>query len=414
MVSQLQPGDHLQLAPGEYTQSLNLRELRGTADAPIVISGPSEGEPAIFLARSGRNTIQLRNSAHLVIQHLTLDGRGQNAAAIVAESEGEHTHSITIQYLRISNYDRSQGHIGISTRVPAWNWVIRNNEIRNVGTGMYLGRPDGSAPFVAGLIENNLFEKTTGYNAQIKHQNVRDLVPGMPSHPQQTIIRYNVFSKAQSSSTGNSARPNLLLGHWPPEGVGMHDRYLVYGNIFYQNPSERLFQGEGNLAIYNNLFVNHHGDGLIVRPHNHTPRQVHILKNTFVANGFGINIVQPDTDYEQVVAGNAVFSDNPLVLPGHVDSRQNFTADRADARALLISPESGLEGLDLYPRNRSLQSPNPIEHTLVAPGLNVDFNNRTRHHNTWGAYDDNAKENPGRSGRIGPNVENCKPCQRYH
>ena len=112
---------------------------------------------------------------------------------------------------------------------------------------MYLGNSDGSAPFIAGIIENNLIVDTIGYNLQIKHQRPRPDFPGMPAGRSLTLIRHNVFAKAEGG-VREAARPNVLLGHFPLEGSGTEDRYAVYGNFFYQNRYEALFQGEGNIA----------------------------------------------------------------------------------------------------------------------------------------------------------------------
>ena len=51
-------------------------------------------------------------------------------------------------------------------------------------------------------------------------------------------------------STGGSARPNLLVGGFPPTGWGANDSYEIYGNFFYNNPVEALFQGTGNIKLY--------------------------------------------------------------------------------------------------------------------------------------------------------------------
>ncbi len=59
-----------------------------------------------------------------------------------------------------------------------------------------------------------------------------------------------------------SPRPNVLVGHFPLEGPGVDDDYAIYGNFFYQNRDEALFQGEGNVALYGNLFVNEYGDAI--------------------------------------------------------------------------------------------------------------------------------------------------------
>ena len=410
VVGQLRPGDWLRLAPGEYTGGLQLHRLRGTAENPIVISGPSAGDPAVFVGRSGANVISLLDSAYVVIRHLTLDGRGRNVSGVVAEGHGTYAHDIVIEHLRIRNFDANLGNVGITTRVPAWNWVIRHNDIRDVGTGLYLGHSNGGAPFIGGLIENNFIAETLGYNAQIKHQHVRDQLPGMPTEPRETLVRYNVFSKAEGGRSDAHARPNLLLGHFPPEGPGSSDRYLVYGNLFHENPHERLFQGEGNLAIYNNLFLNRGGDGLIVMRHNHVPKDVQILRNTVVAEGFGITIADPDPAYRQVVAGNAVFAAEPLRLPRHISSNDNFTADRAAAITNLSNPDAGLADLNLYPLAHALQKETPIAFGDDLPGLEDDYNGRPRQEPTWGAYGSGHRTNPGRRGGVGPNVPGCAFC----
>ena len=75
----------------------------------------------------------------------------------------------------------------------------------------------------------------------------------------------------------------MLVGHFPREGRGAEDNYAVYGNFFYQNRHEALFQGEGNVALYANVFVNEHGDGVRIQPHNDVPRRIVIAFNTVLA-----------------------------------------------------------------------------------------------------------------------------------
>ncbi|WP_156946829.1 chondroitinase-B domain-containing protein [Ectothiorhodospira haloalkaliphila] len=407
----LQPGDHLQLSSGTYPRNLRLQNIKGTPEAPIVISGPESGEPAIFEARDGENTISLSRSAHVTVRHLTLDGRGRNAAGVVLERNGRYAHHITLEHLTIRNYDASQGHTGITTRASAWDWTIRNNHIHDIGTGLYLGRPDGSAPFIGGLIENNAIRRTLGYNMQIKHQDVRDRLPGIPTEPRETIIRHNLFSKAERASSDSSARPNLLVGHWPTEGPGRHDRYLIYGNLFHENPHERLFQGEGNVALYNNLFFNSRGPGLIIMRHNDVPKAVYILQNTLVTAGTGIHITHADPDYTQKVTGNALFSPNPLQVIASIDTEHNFTASLEYAVPYLHNATPRLEQLDLYPRPDALVRTKAIPPVDHLPHLDLDYNHRPREQATWGAFDGAKPRNPGRETSIGPPFKlDCPNC----
>lgn len=382
----LRPGDRLELAPGVYRGGLDLRGIQGTEKQPIVIAGPrGEAGSATFVGQDGRNTVRFEDSAHIELRRLELDGRSANANGIVAEAEGTFTHNITLANLRIRNYDISQGSTAVTTRSAAWDWTIRDNEIRGVGTGLYLGQPDGEAPFIGGVIEGNHIAETLGYNAQIKHQNERAMVEGMPTNRRDTVIRDNTFSKAEGGNSGDGARPNLLVGHWPERGPGANDRYLIYGNLFYENPHERLFQGEGHVALYNNAFVNRDGDGVVLGPHNDVPKEIRILRNTVVARGFGIRLRGADRGYQQVVSGNAVFADPPLDLEATEDD-DNFTAGFAEAPDRLRAPDAGLDDLDLRPQGDALRKDRPLALPEDPPGLGHDRNGQLRTEPFWGAY----------------------------
>ncbi len=90
---------------------------------------------------------------------------------------------------------------------------------------------------------------------EIKHQlnGQRELLPETSVNGK-TIIRHNVFTKDETSSTGGNARPNLLVGGFATSGFGSQDYYEIYGNFFYNNPVEALFQGTGNIMLYQNIF----------------------------------------------------------------------------------------------------------------------------------------------------------------
>ena len=351
----LQPGDTLALSLGTYNRGLGVHNLNGTEVAPITIMGPSSGVRAVFVAQSGSNTVSISNSSYVRILNLQLDGRNLPVDAVKAEGTSQWAHHITLENLYIQRYDNNQQIVGISTKCPAWNWIIRNNIIDTAGTGMYLGNSDGSAEFVAGLIEGNLIADTIGYNLQIKHQYVRNTAIGEPESGS-TIIRNNVFIKARNASFGGDARPNVLVGHWPLTGVGSTDHYLVYGNFFFQNPTgQGLFQGEGNIALYSNLFYNSLGNGLMIQPHNELPRDITVFGNTVVTLATGIQVVGGAPGYSQLVIGNASFAQNPIQAQ---NQSSNVTGTLATARNYLNAPFAQLgQGLDLYPQVGPLRGP---------------------------------------------------------
>lgn len=308
-VAKLRPGDRLLLAPGDYRQGLSLHTLSGRSGQPIVIAAVDPDAPPRLIARAHANTVSLVDVRHLILRHLELDGQNLPVDAVKAEGHSRYADFITLEHLYIHDHAASQQNVGISTKCPAFGWVVRANRIERVGTGMYFGDSDGSDPFVAGTIESNRISQTVGYSLQIKHQKSR---PSSYPGRHDTTIRYNVFFK-QNDLPGPDARPNVLLGHFPLTGAGNGDRYLVYGNLFLHNPSEALLQAEGRVAVYDNVFINASGDAIHVQPHNDEPWNMAIFSNTILAAGTGIQIRRGATpSYRQRVIANVVSAATPL------------------------------------------------------------------------------------------------------
>jgi hypothetical protein len=379
----LAAGQTLRLEAGLYEHGLPIHGLVGSADAPIVIEGPVSGGRAIFVARPGANTVSIVDSAHVVIRNLVLDGRHLAVDAVKAEGHARWAHHITLENLRIVNHGAHQSLVGISTKCPAWGWVVRGNAIVGAGTGMYFGNSDGSAPFIASLIEGNRVIDPIGYAVEIKHQQSRPGIDGLPAGDQHTAIRRNVFVKSRGGSTGEMARPNLLVGHFPLSGRGAQDRYLIYRNLFFDNPTEALFQGEGNIALYNNLFVNPHGDAVAIQPHKHLPRRIAVFQNTVVASGSGIKLVGQEAGAARYVAGNLVCSPRPLV--GEIDGH-NATAAFEAAAEWVVQPFGSIETIDLSARRTSAIALHPLPRELAAlPDADLDYLGRRRDGATAGA-----------------------------
>jgi len=348
-------------------------------------SGPSRswGGPAIdlrgarFLARPGASTVSLLDVSHLVIRNLELDGRNQPVDAVKAEGHGHYANYVTLEKLYIHDHAASQQNVGISSKCPAFGWIVRDNRIERVGTGMYFGNSDGNAPFVAGLIEGNRVSDTIGYNLQIKHQKSRPAGMPEPETSHDTVIRRNFFAK-EVAWPGPEARPNVLVGHEPSDGPGSQDRVLVYANLFWQNPSEALFQGEGNLAIYDNLFVNEHGHAVHIQPHNDVPRQVDLFDNTVLARGHGIRILRREgaQAWPQRVLRNLVFAEQPIQGG---EASDNLTGSFEAAARTLKNPYADLRQLDLAPRAALAGEIRPDPLRLAGyPDSETDFDGHAR------------------------------------
>lgn len=388
-LGQLKPGDTLVLAAGTYTQDLNIRDLNGTPTQWITITGPQSGAPAVFTARSCCNTVELFNASYIHISHLTLDGKNTNAAFGISAkgSTNNLTHHIRIEHCIIKDYNGSQQIVGISTKTPTWGWEIRYNKITNAGTGLYLGNSNGQEPFFASVIEHNVIMNTIGYNMQIKHQTQRPSRPGMPTTPQRTIIRHNVFIKDDRPSPDGD-RPNLLVDGFPTTGNGKDDEYEIYGNLFFHNPRESLFQGSGRISLHDNLFVDVVGTAMTIRSHSLPLRRVYIYNNTIHAAGRGISIGST-TPEGQGIVGNLIFATQGIT--GQVtNQKDNITFPTNQAAQYLNNPSTQLATLDLFPLPNKVEG-TPLDLSMFAKDTDslLDFNGIDKGTRTFrGAYAD--------------------------
>jgi hypothetical protein len=354
LLRSLVAGDTLILEPGNYDDpsdgpGLPIFNMNGTATQPITIMG-QEGQPRpVLLGRSTHNTVRFSDASYVVIKHIEIDGRDLGGDGVNAQGNAHH---ITLGDLVIRGVGQNQQVVGISSNGgTTWDWVIRRCQIIGAGTGMYLGNPNGGNPFVAGVIEHNIIRDTIGYNIQIKHQITRPTIAGLPTGKNSTIIRHNVFSKSANSSSGADARPNVLMGHFPLSGAGADDVYEIYSNFFYQNPTEALFQGEGNIAFHHNLLVNDSGSAVVIQPHNDVPKMIRVFNNTVITAGTGIRVSGGSTAYTQKIVGNAVFAATPISA---ADQTSNITDTHPNARNYLNNPSGTLGQLDLFPKTGML------------------------------------------------------------
>ncbi|MBX3131301.1 MAG: hypothetical protein KF718_31565 [Polyangiaceae bacterium] len=393
----LQPGDTLALAGGDYLNGMNLFDLNGAPGSPIVIEGPASGAPARFLAKSGKNTIDIRRASFVTIRNLVLDGQGVPVDAIKAGGQAtDWAHHITIEGCRITGHDNSQQTVGISTKIVAWDWIVRGNVIAGAGTGAYFGNSDGTRAFIGGLIEHNLFADTLGYNMQIKYQLHRQQadVPSVPTDDRVAIIRHNVFIKNDKPSP-DGARPNVLVDGPPSSGPGSGDRAEIYGNFFFHNPGDALFQGNGRLHIHDNVLVD--SAHAAIRLANHDGKTVIdalVYNNTIYATQTGISFGSAPSG-ASFVRGNAIFSPSPFnaTVTGQTD---NVTDSVANAGNYVGAPSTVLGQMDFFPKAGGGLKGSAIDLSPVSSGSDHDrdFNGTLKDGTFRGAYHGEG-QNPG-------------------
>ncbi len=351
LVHTLQPGDTMMLAPGQYPP-LAITDLNGKSDAWITITGPSSGPPALIAGEGGSNTVEILNCSYLLIEHLRINSRNIPGAFGISAKGGvqNRTHDIRIEGNVLVGQGGDQQTDGISTKIPTWGWIIRNNQILQAGTGIYLGNSDGTQPFVHGLIENNLVQDTIGYDMEIKDQISLPPIPGMPTEPTSTIIRNNVFIKDDRPSPDGD-RPNVLVGAFPSSGAGSLNRYQIYGNYFYHNHREALFQASGRISLHDNIFVDAPADypAVVLRRHNFPLQLAYVYNNTIYTAGKGIYFGTAALTGDAVV-GNLVLASLPISGP-IARLAANLSGPIATAASYVVAPFFELGAMDFYPQS---------------------------------------------------------------
>ncbi len=348
-IRRLRPGDTLELEAGKYP-GLPISGLNGKPDAWITIAGPPSPPEAIILGIPDHNTIEVVDSSYLAIENLRIDSRGiPGAFGLSARGhENNLVHHIRVENNTFVGQNGGQQTDGISTKTPTWGWTIRYNRIVGAGTGIYLGDSDGTQPFVAGVIENNLIQDTIGYDMEIKDQRSLPPVPGLPLGPTSTIIRNNVFIKNDHPSPDGD-RPNVILGAFPQTDRGSVNLYEVYGNFFFHNHREALLQASGRVSIHDNVFV----DGpytypAVVLTKQNFPLQVaYFYNNTIYTEGQGIHFGSRAL-VEDAVVGNLIFASTPISGP-ILQKAKNIVTSFENASQFVNSPSFALGSMDFFP-----------------------------------------------------------------
>lgn len=371
----LRPGDTLNLAPGTYRR-LSLSRLNGTPDAWITIRGPQQGRPAVIVPEPGQNTVEIYNCSYLAVENLRIDSRGIPGAFGISAAGRENNlvHDIRIEGNTFVGQHGGQQTDGISTKAPTWGWIIRYNRILGAGTGMYLGDSNGTQPFVAGLIENNLIQDTIGYNLEIKDQKVFPDVDGLPMGPTSTIIRNNVFIKNDQPSPDGD-RPNVLVSSFPATGAGSLNMYEIYGNLFLHNHREALFQGSGRITLHDNLFVDGPYDypAVVLRNQNNPLKIGYVYHNTVYTSERGIYFGSRAM-IDDAVVGNLIFAREPI--SGTIMRKlSNLTDTQAHAGEYVNAPSFEIGSMDFYPKPGKGEGA-PVDLSLFHSdtGYTEDFN----------------------------------------
>lgn len=377
IVPTLRPGDTLTFAAGSYP-ALNISNLHGIAGSCITLTGPTSGAPAVIHGVSGQNTVQIRNSSYVAVENFTIDNLKLTSVFGIAASGTDTTpvHHILIQGNIIKDFDGGQETDGISTKVIAWGWTIRGNQILSPGTGIYLGNSDGSDPFIGGVIEDNLVLYPVGYCMEIKYQNPRPSISGLSTSATYTIIRHNTFIKNDEPSPDGN-RPNLLVGGFPDSGAGALDMYEIYGNFIYHNPRESLFQASGRISLHDNILIGGDHTAVELVSQNLPLVLANVYNNTIYTSENGIE-VDSIPAHGGAIVGNLIFAGDPIVgsLP---TVSGNIAVSPAEAAYYVNDPTLTLGVMNFYPLAGKAQG-SPLNLAPFASDVDykLDFNGHSK------------------------------------
>ena len=247
LLAKLQPGDVVEIDPGEYQEVMKITS-NGTAEAPIIIRGIKGGERPIFNAE-GINT----------------SGAGPVPRGIF-QIEGAY---IIIEHLEFKNARNGENSAGIRL-LNSTNAIIRDCKISLCDMGIFGGDRETA------LIENcdvgfNSTEKRNGYahnfymsgnRVVVRNSFIHDCPFGQnfKSRAHYNELWYNRIANSNEGEVGivdgenDTDRPNsnsLLVGNIivsPRERTGNNWKFILFG-------SESGHTHDGTLFLLNNTFI---------------------------------------------------------------------------------------------------------------------------------------------------------------
>lgn len=283
LTSSLQAGDVVSFEEGIYPldSRLNLSELLGTEDAPIVLEGI--GEVWLELSGSGR-TLVLSDSSHVQLKNLGF--RGTPGAETQPEGlQIARSDDILVEDCRFEDL----GGTAIYFSGDTDSAVIRGNRIQRLANnhGIYLGCSDASCWSTGALVEQNLVTDLSGEWSQ-------------------GIV-------VENGGTDNTVRDNVVADI---TGIGIRVRSTEYSdpNVVEGNAVWQTWEGmviEGAAVVRNNVVFCTEQEGIIARATREAFEEVVIANNTVVDTGeWAIYLEDWELGSGHVLANNAL--SNPV------------------------------------------------------------------------------------------------------
>jgi len=336
-INQLQPGDELQLRPGDYRGPCVIRR-GGAPGAPVTIAAADpQHRPRVVYDGVTANVLEIR-AGHVVIRGLEFGPTRPDVDAIRIIVGND----IVVESCRFFQL----GGIAITANnMSVRGLTVRGNVIEDSrSTGMYFGCHDGQRCVVSDLLVAG------------------NLIRGVTSAPAQ--VGYGLEIKLNSSGI---VRDNVILRTKGPGVMVYGARDLLTRNLVERNVimgSERaagIVVGGGPVLIRNNVVLTNNDGGISLQDYGQRGllRSIAVVQNTIYGNLVGGITIEAHEPRDTTLLNNAIQSPGgspavPAPRPGV------WAAGNVDCtyRACFMQPD----GLDFSPFPGSV---------LVGPGTLV-------------------------------------------
>ncbi|MCB1736236.1 MAG: right-handed parallel beta-helix repeat-containing protein [Gammaproteobacteria bacterium] len=330
------PGDEILLRKGVYLKPCTIR-AKGAPGNPIVLRSQSAvlgNRAVVAYAGSTANVIDVRASAHLLIQDLDITARS-------TQVEGIKLYDVDDVVIQRCRFHRLNG-VSISANGADSNGVvIRGNEFKNLkATAIYLGCHDGKHCRARNArIEGNLIDGAmpkddrVGYGMQIKLNS-------------DAVIRDNTLYSTKGPGI-------MVYGNEDPEGTPS----LIEGNYVQRSAWESgILIGGGPVIVRNNVSVDHGLFGIATQNYKGRGLQhgIKIVHNTLLNNlRGGISVDGWLIGSDNVIANNLVAGvpDQQPIKPPRPNGIINGNAFCPTASDCLFQPDQAPFDLRLNPKS---------------------------------------------------------------
>lgn len=236
------PGATVYVAPGVYEGGLYLTDLRGTADAPIVIAGADPDDPPII--EGGGNCMHLVNPTHVELRDLVMRGGTANGLSIDDGGTFETpAHNITLRRLRIEDIGPEGNRDGIKLS-GVTDFRVLDCTVERWGSG---GSAIDMVGCHRGLIEGCTFRHEEGMATSTGVQG--------KGGTSEIVVRRNHFEHGGARAVNIGGSTGLQFFRPEPQGYEAKD-ITVEGNVFVGSLAPVAFVGcDGSTVRFNTMYM---------------------------------------------------------------------------------------------------------------------------------------------------------------